>query len=57
MLSYEDRLGLMRKTKVEHTLLKREQNGFTDIDDFGTVPIPEYYEVEPWYNSSNGSFY
>ena len=57
MLSYEDRLGLMRKTKVEHTLLKRAQNGYTDLDDFGTVPIPADYEVEPWYNSSNGSFY
>lgn len=28
-----------------------------NIDDFGTVPLPEGYYVEPWYNSSNGSFY
>ncbi len=57
MLSYADRLRLMRKTKIRHTLEKRKQNGYTDLDDFGTVPIPEDYEVEPWYNSSNGSFY
>lgn len=57
MISYEDRLKLMRKTKVEHTIDKRKQNGYTDLDDFGTVPITEGYEVEPWYNSSNGSFY
>jgi formate C-acetyltransferase len=57
MLSYEDRLKLMRELKVKHTLEKRAQNGYTDLDDFGTVPIPEDYEVEPWYNSSNGSFY
>ena len=57
MLSYEDRLRLMRETKVRHTLEKKAQNGYTDLDDFGTVPIPEDYEVEPWYNSSNGSFY
>ena len=47
----------MRDTKVAHTLAKREQNGYTDLDDFGTVPISEGYWVEPWYNSTNGSFY
>ena len=57
MLSYADRLRSMRETKIRHTLEKREQNGYTDLDDFGTVPITEDYEVEPWYNSSNGSFY
>ena len=57
MYSYAERLKAMRDVKIEHTLLKRKQNGYTDLDDFGTVPIPEEYEVEPWYNSSNGSFY
>lgn len=57
MLTYADRLKLMRETKIQHTLQKRDQNGYTDLDDFGTVPISEDYEVEPWYNSSNGSFY
>jgi len=57
MLTYADRLKSMRDTKIRHTLEKREQNGCTDLDDFGTVPISENYEVEPWYNSSNGSFY
>lgn len=47
----------MRETKIRHTLLKRKQNGFTDLDDFGTVPISEGYAVTPWYNSENGSFY
>ena len=57
MLTYADRLKSMRDTKIRHTLEKRAQNGCTDLDDFGTVPISENYEVEPWYNSSNGSFY
>lgn len=57
MLTYADRLKAMRDTKIQHTLQKRKQNGCTDLDDFGTVPISENYEVEPWYNSSNGSFY
>ncbi len=56
-LTYADRLKAMRDTKIRHTLQKREQNGYTDLDDFGTVPITPDYEVEPWYNSSNGSFY
>lgn len=47
----------MRDTKIRHTLEKRKQNGHTDLDDFGTVPISEGYCVEPWYNSTNGSFY
>ncbi|MBE7038021.1 MAG: formate acetyltransferase [Ruminococcaceae bacterium] len=57
MLSYADRLKIMRDTKIRHTLEKRDQNGYTDLDDFGTVPITPDYEVEPYYNSENGSFY
>ena len=57
MLTYTDRLRLLRETKIRHTLEKRKQNGYTDLDDFGTVPLPDGYEVEPWYNSENGSFY
>ena len=57
MYTYADRLKAMRETKIRHTLQKRKQNGYTDLDDFGTVPISEEYCVEPWYNSTNGSFY
>ncbi len=57
MLSYDDRLKLLRETKIRHTLQKRKQNGYTDLDDFGTVPLPEGYRVTPFYNSENGSFY
>ena len=57
MLTYADRIRSMRETKIEHTRLKLIQNGPTDIDDFGTVPLPEGYRVDPWYNSENGSFY
>jgi len=57
MYSYESRLAAMRAKKIEHTLAKRKQNGYTDLDDFGTVPISEGYKVIPWYNSTNGSFY
>ena len=56
-IQYADRLRSMRETKIRHTLEKRAQNGCTDLDDFGTVPLPEGYEVMPYYNSENGSFY
>ena len=45
MYSYENRLKEMRNTKIRHTLEKRKQNGYTDLDDFGTVPISEGYCV------------
>ncbi len=57
MLTYKDRIDAMRELKIKHTLQKKEQNGYTDLDDFGTVPLPENYKVEAWYNSANGSFY
>ncbi len=57
MLTYKDRLSLIREKKIADTLKKRDQNGYTDLDDFGTVPLPEGYSVTPWYNSPNGSFY
>lgn len=57
MLTYQDRLNSIRATKIAHTLAKKEQNGYTDLDDFGTVPLNEGYYCEPWYNSENGSFY
>ncbi len=57
MLTYADRLRAMRETKIRHTFEKKKQNGYTDLDDFGTVPVTAEYDVDPWYNSSNGSFY
>ncbi len=43
MLSYADRLAELRKTKKPHTFEKKKQNGYTDLDDFGTVPVSEGY--------------
>ena len=57
MITYLDRYESLRATKIAHTLQKREQDGPRDLDDFGTVPLPEGYSVTPWYNSENGSFY
>lgn len=47
MLTYQDRLKEMRKTKIEHTLGKRGQQGYMDADDYGTVPVPDDFHFEP----------
>ncbi len=57
MITLDMRMKALRETKVRHTLEKRKQNGYTDLDDFGTVPITDDYKMEPLYTSDNGSFY
>ena len=57
MLSYKERLQKLRETKIKHTLQKKEQDGYRDLDDFGTVPLPPNYTVQPYFNSPNHSFY
>ncbi len=47
MLTYEDRLKALREKKIRHTLAKRDQQGFMDVDDYGTVPVPEGFVFEP----------
>lgn len=48
------RHGIPNWYKDAEEMLEKEK---PELDDFGTVPISEGYEVTPWYNSSNGSFY
>lgn len=55
--TFEERMGLLREKKIAHTLKKREQQGFTDSDDYGTVPIPDDFAFEPWPNFPNGGIY
>lgn len=57
MLSYADRMKALRETKIRHTFEKREQNGFQNADDYGTVPLPENYGFMPYFNSDNAAFY
>lgn len=57
MLTYEDRYHILRETKIAHTVAKRKQDGTRDLDDFGTVPLPEGHRVNLLYTAKNGSFY
>ena len=45
--TFEERMQLLREKKIAHTLKKRDQQGFTDADDYGTVPIPDDFVFEP----------
>jgi len=57
MITYEDRIRHLKKTKIEHTLAKRSQKGYMDADDYGTIPFPEGYSFKHIPNSPNGGFY
>ena len=41
MLTYQDRIQAIRKKKIEDTLKKRDQNGYTDLDDFLSGEVVE----------------
>ena len=56
-LTWKDRTELLREKKVRHTQEKIEQNGYMDVDDYGTVPLPDDFNFEPVPNHDNGGFY
>lgn len=56
-LSYRDRIALLREKKIEHTLQKKEQQGYMDSDDYGTIPKPEGYSFEPIPNEGKDYFH
>jgi len=57
MLTYNDRIKQIRETKLLHTLAKKEQNGYMDADDYGTVPLPKGYSFTPIYAEEKDYFY
>lgn len=56
-LSYHDRIKLLRDKKIEHTLKKKELNGYMDGDDYGSIPKPEGYEFRPLYWADKDFFF
>ena len=56
-LTYKDRIRLLGEKKLQHTLKKKEQLGYQDIDDNGTVPVPDDFEFHYKPNSPNGGIY
>lgn len=56
-LTFERRMQMLRDKKIAHTLKKREQQGYTDGDDYGTVPIPDDFSFMPKPNTPWGGIY
>jgi pyruvate-formate lyase len=56
-LTYNDRIELLRLTKLRQTREKLEHGGFMDHDDHGTVAPPRDFRWEPIPNHPDGSFY
>ena len=54
--TYDQRLALLREKKLRHTLEKRAQQGYTDADDYGTVPLPADFHFEPVTDERGGIF-
>lgn len=57
MMSYQDRIALLREKKIQHTLEKARQNGYMDSDDYGTIPLPEGYRFTPLPTGDKPFFY
>ncbi len=55
-ITYQDRMAALREKKIEHTLLKRAQQGYTDADDYGTIPVPEDFTFTPLTDERGGIF-
>ena len=56
ILTYEERMEKLRRTKLEHTRVK-QQAGPIDLDDHGRVPITPDFHWEPVPNHPSGGFY
>lgn len=46
MITYRQRAGLLRQTKIRHSKEKAAQLGFVNSDDHGGIPMPEGFHFE-----------
>ena len=54
-VTYQARYNYLKKQKIIDTQEKFKQNGYSDEDDYGTIPLPEDYGFTP--NPVDGAFY
>jgi pyruvate-formate lyase len=54
MLTFDDRIKELRRTKIRHTYEKKEKQGYMDADDYGTVPLPDDFKFKPVSNMPDG---
>ncbi len=55
--AYQQRIDVLRKTKMEHTAQKLEQTGYFNVDDDGRMPWPEPIPFTPKSNHPSGGCY
>ncbi len=55
-LTYEDRLNLLRETKLRQTREKLAQRGYMDGDDHGCIAVVDGFRFEPVANRADGAF-
>ncbi len=55
--TYQSRMAALREKKVADTLAKKEQQGYMDSDDYGTVPKPDGYQFTPIFAEGKPDFY
>jgi pyruvate-formate lyase len=56
-MTYQQRIEMLGKTKVEHTAQKLEQTGYFNVDDDGRIPWPEPIPFTPKSNHPSGGCY
>lgn len=56
-ITWQDRADLLREKKLMHTQAKKEEKGYMDADDYGTVPMPDSFIFQVIPNHVNGGFY
>ncbi len=54
---YKKWIDLIRKRKEKQTREKINKKGYMDVDDYGTILLPEDFNWEQKPNHENGSFY
>jgi len=55
--AYQQRIEMLRKTKMEHTAQKLQQTGYFNVDDDGRMPWPEPIPFTPKSNHPSGGCY
>ncbi len=54
---YRKWINLIRKRKEKQTQEKINNNGYMDVDDYGTILLPDDFQWKQKPNHKNGSFY
>lgn len=57
IMTYKERLSILKNKKVADTMDKIKQNGPMDADDYGSLALPDDFKFTPVPNHKNGGFF